>query len=104
MDAKDIYLLQGSKYIQSRTDGIYKQVKADLKEGRKVLFSGTSCQVASLKRFVGDAPNLYTIDLVCHGVPKEKLFQDYISFYESKNKCTVKNVSFRSKGYYCHGK
>lgn len=104
LDAKDIYLLQGSKYIQSRTDGIYKQVKADLKEGRKVLFSGTSCQVASLKRFVGDTPNLYTIDLVCHGVPKEKLFQDYISFYESKNKCTVKNVSFRSKGYYWHGK
>ena len=103
-EAKDIHLLQGSKYIQSRTDGIYKQVKADLKEGRMVLFSGTSCQVASLKRFVGENPNLYTVDLVCHGVPKEKLFKDYISFYESKYKCTIKNISFRSKGYFFHGK
>lgn len=103
-EAKDIYLLQGSKYVQSRTDGIYLQIKADLKEGRKVLFSGTSCQVASLKRFVGESPNLYTVDLVCHGVPKDKLFQDYISFYENKNNCKVKNISFRSKGFYWRGK
>lgn len=55
--------------MQSHTNGIYKQVKDDLKSGRTVLFSGTSCQVAALKRFVGENDYLFTVDLVCHGVP-----------------------------------
>ena len=103
-DANELSQLQGSKYIQSRTDGIFRKVKDDLKDGKIVLFSGTSCQVASLKRFVGSNDNLYTVDLVCHGVPKEKLFNDYINYYEIKHGCKVVNVSFRAKGIFFHGK
>jgi coenzyme F420-reducing hydrogenase beta subunit len=103
-DPSELSQLQGSKYVQSRTDGIFQKVKDDLKKGNKVLFSGTSCQVASLKRFVGNNDNLYTVDLVCHGVPKEKLFNDYIDYYEGKHDCTVVNVSFRAKGLFYHGK
>lgn len=101
---RDLHLLQGSKYMQSHTNGIYKQVKDDLKSGRTVLFSGTSCQVAALKRFVGENDYLFTVDLVCHGVPSDKLFRDYIHFVELKNHCRVTNASFRNKGYYHFGK
>lgn len=103
-NVEDIHLLQGSKYIQSRTDGIFGKVKKDLKDGKIVLFSGTSCQVASIKRFIGENKNLYTVDLVCHGVPKDILFNDYIDYYEKKHNCIVKDISFRAKGIYWHGK
>lgn len=100
----DLHLLQGSKYIQSKTEGIYKQIKVDLREGKTVLFSGTSCQVAALKRFVGKDENLYTVDLVCHGVPKDQLFKDYIRYCEDKYNCKIVDVSFRSKGIVWHRK
>lgn len=103
-DMRELSLLQGSKYVQSHTDGIFKKVKSDLKDGKQVLFSGTSCQVASLKCFIGDSENLYTIDLVCHGVPKDQLFYDYIDYYEKTHKCKITDVSFRAKGISYHGK
>ena len=100
---KDISLLQGSKYVQSRLDGIYTEVKKDLREGKTVLFSGTSCQVASLKNYVGHCDNLFTIDLVCHGVPKDNLFYDYIQFLESKFNGKVEHLAFRTKEIFHHG-
>lgn len=99
----ELYLLQGSKYVQSHTDGIFSQVLEDLNNGKQVLFSGTSCQIASLKRFVGVFDNLYTIDLICHGVPQDRLFNDYITYLDNKNKGKVINISFRKKGVFYHG-
>lgn len=62
--------MRGSKYIQSRLGETYKEVKIDLEEGREVLFSGTSCQVAGLKAFLGKKyETLFCVDIVCHGVP-----------------------------------
>jgi coenzyme F420-reducing hydrogenase beta subunit len=87
-DEKDLYLLQGSKYVQSRMSGIYTQVKKDLTSGKTVLFSGTSCQVASMRNFVGAQERLFTVDLVCHGVPQDKIYNDYIDFIE-KNMMVV---------------
>lgn len=99
-----LYKLQGSKYVQSRTDGIFNQVKQDLKYGKTVLFSGTSCQVASLQQFVGAInTNLFTIDLICHGVPQNSVFQDYIHYIEKKQKCKITDVSFRKKGMVFNG-
>lgn len=103
-DVGELFQLQGSKYVQSRTDGVFQNVKDDLKDGKIVLFSGTSCQVASLKQFIGNNDNLFTVDLVCHGVPKEKIFNDYIDYYETKHNCKVINVSFRAKGVFYRGK
>lgn len=66
----DLYKLKGSKYVQSTINDCYRQVLCDLHHNRKVLFIGTPCQVAALKSFVRkESPNLYTIDLICHGVP-----------------------------------
>lgn len=70
--------LQSSKYVQSELQDTFKQVKQHLLSDKTVLFSGTPCQVAGLKNFLRKSyKNLITIDLLCHGVPSPKLFEDY---------------------------
>ncbi len=94
---QEIESLQGSKYLQSNTSGIYKKSLALLKEGHTVLFSGTPCQVCALLAFVDRKKyngTLYTCDLVCHGVPSYSLFSQYLNTYEEKPK---KVLSFRDK-------
>lgn len=72
-DFSDLYKLQNSKYQQSFTVGIYRNVHKDLREGRRVLFSGVPCQVAALYAYLNYKDdllnNLYTIEVLCHGVP-----------------------------------
>lgn len=69
-DLNALSLIQGTKYFQSDIHGIYKRVDQLLRTGEKVLFSGTSCQVAGLLKIVGDKQEkLVTIDLICYGVP-----------------------------------
>lgn len=97
----DLHKLQGSKYVQSNMESIFKKVCEDLKSGREVLFSGTPCQVDSLKKFTAgtDRSRLFTIDLICHGTPSRKFFQDYLAFFEKKHKCKVVAFLFRDKTY-----
>lgn len=72
--------MQGSKYAQSDTSGVYKDVKARLAEGRFVLFSGTPCQVQALRTYLGrEQENLLTVDLICHGVPSYKLMERHLA-------------------------
>lgn len=69
-NASDRNLMRGSKYIQSKLGDTFILVRRDLDEGKLVLFSGTSCQVAGLLSFLGNSnDNLITLDIVCHGVP-----------------------------------
>lgn len=75
----DLSLLRGSKYLQSDIRNTFVKVRAILKEGRYVLFSGTPCQIAGLRSFlIKPYKNLITVDIVCHGVPSNKLFLNYI--------------------------
>lgn len=91
--------LQGSKYVQSRIGNVFSKIKDALKQNNIVLFSGTPCQVAGLKAYLGrEYPNLYTMDIVCHGVPSMKFLRDHISYLEHKNKYTIKKIEFRKKG------
>lgn len=77
---EDIEKLKGSKYVHSDIGNTYIHVKEDLRRGKKVLFVGTPCQVAGLYSFLRTKyDNLYTIDLVCHGVPSQKMLNDNIS-------------------------
>ena len=70
----------GSKYVQSRIGNTYKEAKDFLDAGKQVLFSGTSCQIAGLKRFLRkEYPNLLTVDVICHGVPSPKVWQMYLA-------------------------
>ena len=90
--------MRGSKYIQSNIGDTFKLVLQDLNEGKKVLFSGTSCQVAGLQHFVGDNnPNLFCIDIVCHGVPSPKVFHSYLEWQEKKAKSKCVGFDFRNK-------
>lgn len=74
--------LKGSKYVQSEIRLVYRSVKKDLEEGRPVLFSGTPCQVAGLKGYLRkDYPHLYTLDLVCHGVPPRRMLREDVESY-----------------------
>ncbi len=94
----DLHLLQGSKYIQSITTGIYNEVLERLNDGAKVLFSGTPCQVSGLYNFVPMIlwDNLYTIDLICHGVPSRKDLSMYLDSHTPKIK---QILSFRDKSW-----
>lgn len=70
---------RGSKYVQSKVGETFKQTEIFLKEGRKVLYSGTPCQVAGLKRYLRkEYDNLLAVDFVCHGVPSPKVFRLYL--------------------------
>lgn len=93
--------MRGSKYIQSKLGDTYKNIRKDLMDGRLVLFTGTSCQVAGLRQYLGiEYANLYCVDIVCHGVPSPKVWNEYMSWQEKKNKSKVKNVDFRNKKDY----
>ena len=90
--------MRGSKYIQSKLGDTLKNVKADIDEKRSVLFSGTSCQVAGLKKYLGkEYDNLFCLDIVCHGVPSKKVWDEYLRWQEQKNHSKVVKVDFRNK-------
>jgi coenzyme F420-reducing hydrogenase beta subunit len=97
-DLVDARKLQGSKYVQSKTNVAYKEVQRYLSEGKWVLFTGTPCQVAALKSFLGkDYDRLVTADLICHGVPSVSFFKGYICHLEKKYKGRVIELRFRDK-------
>ena len=90
--------MRGSKYVQSSMRDCFKEVKNDLKNGRIVLFSGTSCQIAGLNSYLNNKyDNLLTIDIICHGVPSPLIWQKYIKWQELRKKSKVLHADFRNK-------
>lgn len=94
----DLPRLQGSKYLQSHVEKCFRQAKEELEAGRAVLFTGTPCQIEGLLHFLGrDYENLVTADVICHGVPSEKLWQKYLDCQQHRYGSRVTRVSFRDK-------
>ena len=108
----DIDKFRRSKYVQSYIGETFRQVRKFLNAGRLVLFSGTSCQIAGLKRFLNkEYENLLLIDVVCHGVPSPKIWREYLKYIirpkgvDGKNTVLsfpndmsiIKDISFRNK-------
>lgn len=91
--------LQGSKYVQSRLGTVFAEIRQLLKQQRIVLFSGTPCQVDALRHYLKDTDTekLFTVDLICHGVPSAELFQEYLRRLGKQEKGTVTDFSFRDK-------
>lgn len=92
---------RGSKYIQSNLKNVFLEIKGYLKNNKKVLFSGTPCQVAGLKSYIGAklAENLFLIDILCHGVASPSVWIDYLKQIESTkgkriNKCIPRNPQY----------
>lgn len=104
---------RGSKYVQSKIGNAFNEVLQLLRQNRKVLFSGTPCQVAGLKLFLRkDFDNLLTVDFICHGVPSPKVWREYLktelSFLQNRQlmrdsdltvnvNSFIENISFRDK-------
>lgn len=97
----DMYKLRGSKYLQSRTEDCFVQAKKFLNEGRKVLYSGTPCQIAGLYNYLGkDYDNLILVDIICHGVPSPLVWQKYLqSLPQASSRRKPRRISFRHKNY-----
>lgn len=98
----NLFALTRSKYIQSAiSSSIFKKVEKDLKNGHKLLFCGTPCQIKSLNLFLNccdtDVSNLLTVDVVCHGVPSPLLWGLWIDYLEKIYKSKIKSVNFRCK-------
>jgi len=92
---EDLPRLMGSKYVQSRMGDCFTRVRLDLKQGRKVLFSGTGCQVQGLLGYLGrPQPDLITVDVICHGVPSEAVWRAY-----GKKIGAQTPLSFRDKSF-----
>lgn len=90
--------LQGSKYVQSRIYKILPLVKKDVFEGKKVLFSGTPCQIGGLYAYVGNKhTNLSTVEIICHGAPGTSIFEKYMEYLENKVDAQISDFRFRDK-------
>ena len=97
-ELNDLPKIQSTKYVQSDTNDTYSQVLKDLCSGKMVLYTGTPCQIDGLHSFLGkEYENLYTIDLICHGVPSPKFFKKYIEYRNSQTAGKVTYFNFRSK-------
>ena len=90
-----------SKYVESNVNNTFEEVEEDLKNGKKVLYSGTGCQIDSLIKFLkykkANIENLYTIDIVCHGCVSSQLYNEYIEWLEKKHHGKITNFEFRDK-------
>lgn len=96
---KGLEVFRGSKYVQSRIGNTYKQVQKFLKKGQQVLFSGTPCQIAGLKKFLKkEYDNLLTVDIICHGVPSPAVWRNFLN--ESAEKENLVDINFRDKNGY----
>lgn len=93
--------LRGSKYQQSRMDGVYKEVAGQLKECRPVLFSGTPCQVAALHNYLDikkiSTELLICAEILCHGVTNTKVVHEYIKSKEKQKHRKIRELYFRTK-------
>lgn len=90
--------LRGSKYLQSRNEGVFAEIKQYLNEGKQILYTGTSCQVTGLKTFLKkDYENLYTVDVLCHGVPSPGVWERYIKLLQKRFDSKITHISFRDK-------
>lgn len=95
---KDLIKMYGSKYVTSDLKNNFLIIRKLLNENKKVLFCGVPCQVNALLNFLPQKyDNLYTLEIICHGVPSQKLFSKYIDYIEKKNNCKVIKYEFRNK-------
>ena len=96
-NCKDLVMIQGSKYLQCKADSTtFRRIREELKKGRLVLYSGMACQVEGLKTFLRkEYENLYTIDLICMGIPSPIIWQKYLNAFFKDEK--IEHVNFKEK-------
>lgn len=97
----ELWKFRNSKYVQSKIGKTFLQAKKHLDTGKKVLYSGTPCQIEGLKVFLQkDYTNLFTVDVVCHAVPSPLIWEKYKQYRTSGNTGLLEQAIFRDKAYY----
>ena len=90
---------RGSKYVQSRIGDTFSKAEFFLKAGRKVMFTGTPCQIAGLRLFLRkEYENLLAVDIICHGVPSPLVWRKYLGEKTQQGGLeSIQSISFRNK-------
>lgn len=95
---EEVSKLRTSKYVQSSINNSYINAKLILETGKKVLFTGTPCQIAGLRKYLNkEYDNLITQDIICHGIPSPLIWNMYVRYREEKAGARTKEISFRHK-------
>ena len=109
-DKNDLQVFRKSKYSQSIIGISYIQAKKFLNEGKKVLYSGTPCQIAGLNNYLNlskvNATNLLTVEVICEGVPSPLYIKKYNEYFNKKFGQEIDSIDYRYKGksIFSHGK
>jgi len=94
----DLDKLRRSKYVQSRIGVSYQEAERYLVSRKLVLFSGTPCQIAGLRTYLGkEYENLITCEVICHGVPSRRVYREYLRFLEDKHNSKISDINFRAQ-------
>ncbi|QUH21538.1 Coenzyme F420 hydrogenase/dehydrogenase, beta subunit C-terminal domain [Alkaliphilus sp. B6464] len=97
-DNQELSKFRGSKYVQSEIGYSYKAARNFLEQGRQVLFTGTPCQIAGLKSYLGkEYNNLLCQDIICQGVPSPTVWESYLACRTAEQGEQIKEISFRTK-------
>lgn len=100
---EELHRMQGSKYVQAMKGDILHDIEKDLRNGKLVLAAGTACEIAGLLAYLQShnvcLDQLYTVDLLCHGVPSPKIWQENIKDYEKRWKMQIGSADFRDKSF-----
>ena len=94
---EDVRPMMGSKYVQARVGNAFQQARQALREGRQVLFSGSPCQIAALRRFLRKPyPHLLCVDFLCHGVPSPAVWRRYVQEIQQQH-APIRSIRMRDK-------
>lgn len=93
----DLHRLRGSKYVESDLAPVLQELAEEAGSGRKILFSGTGCQIGAVRSLLGENENILYAEILCHGVPSRSLFQKHNEFIEQKYNDRLTDIKFRCK-------
>ncbi len=96
-DFSDLLDMRTSKYVQSRTENVFSEIKDALQEKNPVLFTGTPCQAAAVKNYIGENENLYFVTLICHGPTSDDALKAYVDNLEKEQNSKVTHINMRKK-------
>jgi len=101
--SSELIKLRGSKYLQSNIGNTYTKIESYLSSGQNVMFVGTPCQVGGLYGYLRkDYKKLITCDLVCHGVPSQRFFDEYLLYLQHNGYNNFDDIYFRDKKGWGH--
>ena len=100
-NTEELFSLMGSKYVESRLEKTLFELKEQANAGRKVLFSGTPCQIKAVRKYMGtekiNDQNVLLVDFICHGTPEKRFWQDYLEMLQKRYGKLIGEISFRDK-------